>query len=331
VVIVESATNVNFVGITVNGSLADGSGPNSACGVNHVGFYFANSDGSIQNSVVEFAGLNGDGSITGCQEGHGIYVNSGNGGHSYLTVTGTSIHDFDKSGIAAEQPGTTLVAKYNTVTGAGPITKTAQNGIEVNFGTFGVVDSNIVTAVDYINPDTCPSEFYTCSSATGILFYQAGNNSHANGNTISETNGGIYFYQTSHGTANSNNISKSINYGPLAAYQASSTTFKWNTLTGSSDVFGLGQPAAGDPAQPAIYICGSKSTVEGNTINDALIGVQDDRTSIDECTSGGSNTISGNIYENVGLNTQVATDATPAFVNARMQHAASFGKPSPSK
>jgi hypothetical protein len=312
VVVVQSATNVNFVGITVNGSLADGSGLNSACGTNHVGFYFANSTGSIQNSVVEFAGLDGDGSITGCQEGHGIYVNNGNGGHSYLTVTGTSIHDFDKSGIAAEQPGTTLIAKYNTVTGAGPIDITAQNGIEVNYGAYGVVNNNIITAVDYT---------LSSSSATGILFYQGGPNSQASNNTISETNGAVYFYQTNHGTANGNNISKSINWGALGSYQSSYTTFKSNVITGTSVEV---------PNQPAIYICGSKSTVTGNTINDALIGVQDDRTTADACNGSANNVISPNVYQNVGLNSQLWLDS-PKAANARSIHSASYGKPSPSK
>ena len=171
----------------------------------------------------------------------------------------------------------------------------------------------------------------TSSSATGILFYEAAEGGEANNNAISQTNGAVFFDSTNKGEANGNVISDSINYGPLGVYQSNSVTFKKNMITGSSDVEGAGEPTAGALAQPAIYICGSKNVVEDNTINDALVGVQIDTTSMDGCSSSVSNTVSGNTYLNVGINSEKETSASVKFINSKARHAASWGKPVPSK
>lgn len=320
-IVVQNATKVALENIAVNGSLVGN--PGNACnGVNYVGIYYANASGSITNSTVAYSGLNPDGSLTGCQEGHGIYVDSGSGGAASLTVEYTSVHDFDKSGIDSFGNGTILTAKYNTVTGVGPTTLTAQNGVEVIYGAAAVVNNNTISAVDYT-----PSS----SSATGILFYQAGEGGQANNNAISQTNGAVYYYQTNKGEANGNVISDTINYGPLGAYQATAVTFKSNSITGSSNVEGAGEPLAGDLAQPAIYVCGSKNVVEDNTINDALIGVQIDETSMDSCSGSSGNKVSGNKYLSVGINSQTETSASVVFINGKARHMAGFGKPVPSR
>ena len=118
-IVVENAHKVVLNNIAVNGILVGNPG-NSCNGVNYVGIYYANATGSILYSTVANSGLNPDRSLTGCQEGHGIYVDSGSGERANLTVEYTSVHDFDKSGIDSFGNGTTLTAKYNTVTGRWP-------------------------------------------------------------------------------------------------------------------------------------------------------------------------------------------------------------------
>ncbi len=153
-IVVQNATKVALENIAVNSSLVGNPG-NSCNNVNYVGIYYANASVTITNSTVANSGLNPDGSLTGCQEGHGIYVDSGSGGSASLTVEYNSVHDFDKSGIDAFGNGTTLVAKYNTVTGVGPTTATAQNGVEVIYGASAVVNNNTISAVDY-TPNSVP-------------------------------------------------------------------------------------------------------------------------------------------------------------------------------
>jgi hypothetical protein len=119
-----------------------------------------------------------------------------------LTITGTTIHGYDKNGITAIGSGTTLVAENNTVTGAGPTGVLAQNGIEIAEGAKGTVVGNVVVANDYK---------HASSAATSILFYQSSDGGQANDNTVSETNNAIYFYFSNKGTANGNSVSKVAN------------------------------------------------------------------------------------------------------------------------
>ena len=301
------------IGVTINNLSINGSKATTTCGSGNAGIYFRNASGVVTNAAVAYIGLNADGTLTGCQEGYGIYADSWSGGTSSLTVFGTSVHDFDKNGIAAREAGTTLVAENNEITGAGSTTVTAQNGVELVDGAKGLVNGNVISGVDYTP---------TSSSATGILFYAADDYGQANGNTISDTNGGVYFYNTNHGKANGNNISKTFNFNGLGA-NGSYITFENNVVTRS----GL------ETDSPAIYLCGSKNVVAGNLINDAPSGVQDDRTSADGCNGASGNSIFSNTYFNVGVDVYESTNAAAVDLTgeAIRMRAQSLPRPAPSK
>ncbi|MGA2536820.1 MAG: right-handed parallel beta-helix repeat-containing protein [Terracidiphilus sp.] len=309
ILLVDSVTGVEIYNIDVDGSQG---GTNPCSGIGNAGIYFRNASGTVTDSAVAYIGLNTDGSVSGCQEGAGIYLDSGDGGAASVTVTGTSIHDFDKDGISAVQSGTTLVAKNNAITGAGPTTATAQNGIEVNLGAKATITGNVISDVNYTP---------TSSNATAILFYQGANGSVASDNTISDTNIGIEFYEVNKGTANGNNISKAFNYNALAAF-GNDTVFEKNVIA----------HAGIEADQAAVYLCGSNNKVENNTISEALIGVQDDRTSEDGCSGASGNTKSANVYTNVGSDSETLTDeATPALhsFNRNNRNAATRPLPKP--
>jgi len=310
VLLVDSVTGVAISGISVNGSKAT-----TTCGSGNSGIYFRNASGSITNSSVSYVGLNSDGTLTGCQEGSAIYVDSGSGDAASLTVTDSNIHDYDKNGISAWWSGTTLVATGNTITGAGPTTATAQNGVELVYGAKGTVNSNTIVSNDYTP---------TSSSASGILFYEAAANGEANDNTISDTNNGVYFYLSNNGTANGNNISKIFNFNALDAVNSNNVEFEKNIISRA----GLETDTAG------IYICASsKVKTESNSITDAPIGVEDDRTSADSSTGSSGNTTTLNLYREVGIDSETVTDATPkamiAGVNRASQSAEHRGLPKP--
>lgn len=308
ILLVDSVSGVAITGISVSGSQAT-----TTCGSGNAGIYFRNASGSVTNSAVSYIGLNSDGTVTGCQEGIGVYVDS-HGGTASLTITGSSVHDYDKAGIVADESGTTLVATGNTVTGAGPTTATAQNGIEVDDGAKGTVNNNVISANDY-TPNS--------SAGTSILFYQSASGGQANDNIISETNNGIFFYQANSGTANGNNISKVYNYDGIATFQSNSDTIEKNTITRS----GLEVPENG-----AIYICGSKTKVESNNLNEAPFGVYDDRTSADGCSGASGNTTSLNLYHNVGDDAVIVTNSpSPLLARANRTEQSMVPKVSPTR
>ena len=56
--------------------------------------------------------------LNGCQSGLGILVQSG-GGSSVVTIANSSIHDYQKNGITANEAGTHVTISGNVVTGLG--------------------------------------------------------------------------------------------------------------------------------------------------------------------------------------------------------------------
>jgi hypothetical protein len=292
VLVVDSVSGVAIKNISVNGYAATTTTSNG-CAINSVGIYFRNASGSVTDSAVAYTGLNADGSISGCQEGHGIYIDSYNGGAASVTVTGTSIHDFDKSGIVAADSGTILVAKDNAITGSGPTTLIAQNGVEVLYGAKGTVNSNVVSSVDYT-----PSS----SAGTGILFYLAADDGQANDNVVNDTNNGVYFQGSNHNQAEGNNISKTFNYDAVVAYQSDFDLIENNIIS---------RAGLEVSNQEGIYICGSNNKILNNTINEAPIGIQIDETGADGCSGASGNYSHGNVYYSVGVNLQTLAGPGP--------------------
>jgi parallel beta-helix repeat protein len=291
VLVVDSVSGVAIKNISVNGYAATTTG-SSGCSIDNVGIYFRNASGSIVNSAVSYIGLNPDGSITGCQEGLGVFIES-YGGTASVTMTGNSIHDFDKNGITADGSAATLVATNNAVTGAGPTPLIAQNGIQVSDGAKGTVNSNVVSSVDYTPSST---------AATGILFYLAADDGQVNNNVVSDSNNGVYFQGSNHNQADGNNISKTFNYDAVVVFQSDFDVIENNIIS---------RAGLEVPNQEGIYVCGSNNKIENNTINEAPIGIQIDETGADGCSGASGNYTHGNVYYSVGVNLQTLAPPGP--------------------
>jgi len=294
ILLVDSVAGVEISNISVNGSKAT-----NTCATGNVGIYFRNASGSVSDSTVAYIGLNHDGSLSACQEGVGVYADNGSGKLANLTVTGSSVHNYNKNGITANGSGTTLVAENNTITGAGRTAVLAQNGIQAGVGAKGTFIGNMISA------NNCtPSS----GAATSILFYQA-DDGQANDNVISESNNAIDFYFSNHGTANGNTVSKAINYDALDEVWSDYTVFEHNVIT-----------IVLEASSSGIYLCGgSHEKVENDAINDAPIGVINDQSSVDGCNGETANSILSNTYFNVGNDVLTLTDNSPKLRNSFIQ------------
>ena len=171
---------VGATGVVISHITVDAANNGYDCGAgNLIGIYYQNSTGTITDSVARNQSVgNGD------QCGWGIGTES-NSGAPLLTVTNTSVHGFQKNGIAARGTGPgvgpELTAMGNTVIGAGATsTLPGQNGIEVAFGATGTVKSNYVADLLYT-----PS-----GAATGILLYGSGAST-VQANAVESANTGI--------------------------------------------------------------------------------------------------------------------------------------------
>jgi len=121
-VFVNNATNVTIQGLTMSGG---GLSPNA------VVFWNA-ATGEIKNSKITDTST-----LTGLQTGQGVAVDAGSGRTSILNLTSVDLDKFNKNGVdaidgngATSSPGAiTLNVNGGNITGVGPTTTIAQNGI----------------------------------------------------------------------------------------------------------------------------------------------------------------------------------------------------------
>jgi hypothetical protein len=103
----------------------------------------------------------------GCQDGEGIFVENAIAGTHGVVISSNAVTNFDKNGITVSFVGTDATISKNIVTGIGPTTLIAQNGIQVGYGATASVSKNTVSNLIYTGP------YY---GSSGILLYdmQAG-------------------------------------------------------------------------------------------------------------------------------------------------------------
>lgn len=294
-IFVESpATDVTIRRLAVDGS---GNNLNSGCSApNLIGIYYQNAFGTIDQVVARNQAQNAANFHCQPSAGLGIFVESGGSGTSNVSIENSSVHGYQKNGITGDEAGTTVVVRGNSVTGAGPIDSTAQNGIQVGFGATGRVESNNV-ADDVFSGD--PME----GTASGILIYASGNVT-ITGNTVTTTQGGIPTVTDGTMTANDNTITNN---------QVSNTVFgdgidlcsDNNVVTGNA-VFNSAE--SGIHLDSTCGATGSNNRVSGNQVNEACAGIL--------LGSGSGNSFPGmNSLTNVNYLT-LAGDACPASATA---------------
>jgi len=162
-------TVINANGVDIEGLVADaGAAGMTQCAPNLMGVIYQNASGSIKRSWVRNTLLSTR--LNGCQSGTGIFVQSGNGGTSRVTIAEDRVDGYQKNGITANEAGTVVEISKNVVVGIGPTTGAAQNGIQVGYGAKGVIEDNLVTSNIWspcVSPDQC------LYFSTGVLVEQS--------------------------------------------------------------------------------------------------------------------------------------------------------------
>src|SRR5260370_22920561 len=162
--LVAGTTGVSISGLTVDG-VNNGI---SECAPDLIGVSFQNASGELKRMAVRNFKLAA--SLNGCQSGTGIFVQSGNGGVSKVEIRHCTVHDFQKNGITADEKGTVTIIRRNVVTGAGPASGAAQNGVQIAVVAAASILENLVT-----NSVWAPcAAIATCTTvATNILVPQS--------------------------------------------------------------------------------------------------------------------------------------------------------------
>ena len=284
VILIKDTTGINIQTITVDA----GDNGFTDCGTNVVGILVQNADAKVLNAAVRNAKLGAG--LEGCQTGLGIFAQS-SGDTSDVTVEGTSVHDYQKNGITANEPGTFLTAKTNRVTGWGPTPHIAQNGIQIGWGASGLIDSNTVANhvwTGCVSAEDCPWV------STNILIFDPDPLALApkvlrNAVTRSQVN--IYI-EADDSTINTNNVTDTDVWDGIYV-------FGDGNIVQSNSIF--------NSDEAGVFVDGTGNNVTKNRINEALVGVWN-------FSGGVGNTVAPNTYYNV-VHRNVSGGVLPALAS----------------
>jgi nitrous oxidase accessory protein NosD len=303
--VIDATGPVNITKLTVDGA---GNGI-AGCAPNIIGFLYQNSSGKLTSVVARNQKLAAG--LEGCQSGVGIFVQSDRiGGVSNVTVISSSVHDFQKTGIAGNEVGTTLTATTNVVIGQGPTTGAAENGIQIGFGATGAVTGNKV--IDNIwAPDTSSDPG---DGAAGILIYGASPTT-VTSNIVGNTQFGIAVVSDPSFLADTSTVTKNTVMGTRIFdgidICSNSNTVQNNTVYASQE--------AGIHLDASCVGTGNNNLVTNNTITEACAGILNDPGT-------NNNTTAPNTYNDVTTTVKTGPTCTTGFAPAHMKQAQ---KPAP--
>jgi nitrous oxidase accessory protein NosD len=247
IILVRNAENVDLDGFIVDGS-ANGL---TGCGPTFIGILYQDASGTIEHNAVRRVRLAPD--LPGCQSGNAIDVESSSGGQSSVTIADNSVDGYQKNGITANEPGTTVQVTENAVTGIGPTTGAAQNGIQIGFGAKGHVTNNSVADNVY---SPCESAANCPSNAAGILIFQS-DGVRVERNILGSNQVGI-FVAANHVDVGGNTIFHSVALDGIA-------------LVGNNNSVTSNDIKSSDDA--AVFIQGNDNTIFDNEFTGAAFGI----------------------------------------------------------
>ncbi|MFC1800212.1 NosD domain-containing protein, partial [Candidatus Eisenbacteria bacterium] len=152
---IDGVTGVTIQDLRLDGA-GRGNGNSRFCGI---GFW--NAGGAVTDCYVIDVR---DTPFSGAQHGVGIYAYNDTGGPYTISVTGTPVEGFQKTGIALGGADLTANVSGCDVTGYGATGTTAQNGIQIGFGAGGTITDCSVSDIAYTGDGWI---------ASGMLFFEA--------------------------------------------------------------------------------------------------------------------------------------------------------------
>jgi Right handed beta helix region len=189
-VTVDGATNVTIQGLEISGPFTDGGcEPETA---SHVGVYVGGGgQAQLQHDYVTNV-QNSNPALLGCQDGIG--VEAGNDfffSHAFpqdpgaVNVQDSTVDRYQKDGVLIDggPSAPSSMIMHDTVTGVGPTSVIASNGVELDDGSLGEIANNTISANQYTQPST---------QASGILLFAPGPKLAVHDNKLTANDVGIY-------------------------------------------------------------------------------------------------------------------------------------------
>jgi nitrous oxidase accessory protein NosD len=246
-ILVQNTENVEIEGLIVDGTNNGLTG----CSPDLIGILYQNASGHIHHNAIRHLKLAA--TLSGCQSGEGIIAQSGSGGSATVQISENSVEDYQKNGITGDESGTEVTINKNVVTGIGPTSGAAQNGIQVGFGAQGRVTNNSV-ADNVWAP--CVSVTDCTANGTGILIFQS-NGVDVEGNSVGTNQVGIAV-EGQQARIASNTVFNSLVLSGVAVIGDDNRVTD-NQITHSDQV--------------AIIVQGNSNRISGNEITEAAVGI----------------------------------------------------------
>jgi hypothetical protein len=245
--LVADTTDVSISGLTVDGA----NNGISACAPDLIGISFQNASGALDHIAVRNFKLGA--ALNACQSGTGIFVQSGSGGASKVEIDHSTVHDFQKNGITADEKGTVTIIRRNVVTGLGPTNGAAQNGVQIGFGAAGSILDNVVTNNVWA-PCTATT---TCATvATNILVTQS-DGVEVSGNTAGISQVNIFVH------GNSSAVERNETFAAVV----------FDGIRIQGDQARVRQNRVFNGAESGIFLSGNNNIIINNVITEAAVGV----------------------------------------------------------
>lgn len=299
----QEGSTVKLKDLTINGTDAESQFDNAGCADGYDGAFFNDAKGKMTDVTVTDIELSQ--SNFGCQQGQAIYAASDTGKTTKVTMTSVTVNNYDKTGIACDDAGTTCTISASTITGVGNTALTAQNGIQgyaaksltVDDGT--TVSGNSYTGPSYVScgvllyDDTASTVSDVTSNSSDVGIYDEADGGPATA-TVSITDDtadtatnyeeqggiGIAVDSATGGTVESNVVTGDTG-GGIYAWGISHMIFSSNSA--SANYLGIYIGGAGSNNEGS-----SSNTVSSNTVsNETTDGIYAD-------TDAASNTFSSN-------------------------------------
>jgi nitrous oxidase accessory protein NosD len=259
---VQNAEDVDIDGLIVDGS----NNGLTACAPSLIGILYQNASGRVAHNTVRNFILTG--SNIGCQSGNAIEVETATDGSSRVEISENSVNNYQKNGVTANETGTEIDLEGNTVTGVGPTTGAAQNGVQIGYGAGGRVRNNTITDNVY-----SPCTASTCdTNAAGILIYNSDGIDIEN-NSVGTNQVGIYVGGNQSRIAGNSVFNSIVLIGVALVGDQNEVTS--NTITHSDQI--------------GVYIQGNNNQVHANKITDAQVGIY-------KVTGQTGNSLTGNTF-----------------------------------
>ena len=234
----------------------------------------------FDNGSVIAAGVPATDSDAGCQGGTGFQAGVSEGFATYtnndtpvtvghLDIDNSTISGYQKNGMTADGNGSSATITNTTVTGAGFVINTAQNGIQISDGASGDISRSTISdnECSTVLVSSCGSEGY---QAGGVLFYGSPPGSKITHSTVEDNDYGLYYEgdandpaPTGHSFSASNDTFTNQNYASMLLDAGYSQLHRdsVNIATNYSPSACNNQPAVTVPSStPYTSVCGYQTT-----------------------------------------------------------------------